>query len=327
VCERHLPANNDLHAPTPLVSVVIPAFNAAAFIASALDSVLRQTVTSLEVVVVDDGSQDRTAELVEAFVDPRVRLVQQTRSGPSVARNTGCTLATAREYIAFLDADDEWDPLKLAEQLKVFRARPEVVAVGSLMRYVSATGRTLGRAGQPLIAADQNRIRRGELCPFPMSSVVVRRRALSDVGGFDDALGRVGSEDLDVLARLSEIGEIACVAAPLGSYRVHASSTMATSRRSVNQGARFVRRRQAARHAGYDLSWEAFAIADRVSWQERRQDLVERQYRRAALCFADRKFLQMMGRLALSAAIDLRYTVRRLARQSALAGYRTERAR
>ncbi len=104
------------------VSVVIPAFDAAEYIAEAIDSVLRQTRPVGEVIVVDDGSTDDTASVAEAFGDP-VRVVRQDRSGANPARNRGVR-ESAGEFIAFLDADDLWEPDKLAVQLDAFTADP-----------------------------------------------------------------------------------------------------------------------------------------------------------------------------------------------------------
>jgi GT2 family glycosyltransferase len=254
--------------------------------------------------------------------DDRIILRQQSNLGAAAARNAGWRAAAA-PLIAFLDADDEWDRGKLEAQIHLLNACPEVVAVGSMMRYVSDEGRPLGTTGQPVGEAEQMPIRRGELFPFPMSSLVVRRDALERVGGFDAALGPradgafIGAEDLDLLARLAEVGRIACVAAPLGSYRIHANSAMAMRRQRISLGSRFVRRRQAARHAGGDLSWDQFIAQGQRTWREGRQDAVEALYRHAAVSYADRQFARMAGRLMLAAIVDARYTVRRLLRQAA----------
>src|SRR5690348_11964260 len=93
----------------PRLSVVIPAYNAATTIRAAVTSTLRQTRPVLEVIVVDDGSADATADVVSAIGDPRVRLISRVNGGPSAARNAG--IAAARgEFVAFLDSDDLWLP-------------------------------------------------------------------------------------------------------------------------------------------------------------------------------------------------------------------------
>jgi GT2 family glycosyltransferase len=217
--------------------------------------------------------------------------------------------------VAFLDADDAWDAEKLAVQTGVLDAAPDCVAVGTLMRYVSSTGRPLGTAGEAVTSADQARIARGELQPFQLSSLLVRRRALVQIGGFDETLGRIGSEDLDLVARLAEVGAIAVVPQVLGAYRIHGASAMARHRTRINRGARFVRARIAARRAGGDLQWDTFVAAEVYGWRERRRDWVERCYRRAALRVAERRMIRAAGSALLAAIIDPVYTVRRARRQ------------
>jgi glycosyltransferase involved in cell wall biosynthesis len=112
-------------SPVPLLTVIIPAFNAERYIAAAIESVLGQTCGSFEIIVVDDGSADGTRSVVETFRQ-RVRYVHQRNAGPSTARNCGIELATG-EFVAFLDADDLWHANKTAVQLACFRERPELV--------------------------------------------------------------------------------------------------------------------------------------------------------------------------------------------------------
>src|SRR5580765_1335126 len=108
----------------PHVSVVVPVFNSASYIAGALRSVFAQTFADIEVIVVDDGSEDRDA-LIEALAEfeGRIQYVRQENGGPAKARNTGVSRATA-ELVAFLDADDEWLPEKLARQVQYFHDHP-----------------------------------------------------------------------------------------------------------------------------------------------------------------------------------------------------------
>src|SRR6185436_10196720 len=111
----------------PLVSVVVPTYNRAYCLARTIDSALGQTHPSVEVIVVDDGSVDETAEMVAARYgsDARVRLIRQANAGVSAARNTGLRVARG-DYVALLDSDDVWEPWKLELQVACMRARPEV---------------------------------------------------------------------------------------------------------------------------------------------------------------------------------------------------------
>jgi glycosyltransferase involved in cell wall biosynthesis len=302
---------------TPLVSVIIPVHNAVQYLPEAVDSVLSQTYKSLEVIVVDDGSTSEVGDSLKR-TDRRLKVLRRaSNGGPSAARNDGWKLHAdpGAEYVAFLDADDSWDPDKIGAQVAVLQADPTCVAIGSLMRYVSSAGRTLGVAGHDLDRHELADVARGELQPFQLSSMLVRRSALSAIGGFDEPLGLLGSEDLDFIARLAAVGSIAMVPTVLGAYRVHPASAMAQHRLRINRAARFVRRRLAARRRGADLTWEQFVATEAYSWSDRRQDTVERCYRRAALWFAERRIAAAFGYGVLAVAINPTYTLRRASRQ------------
>ena len=117
-----------------MISVIIPLYNKASCVARALNSVLSQTYTDFELIVVDDGSTDGSAEIVRQYVDPRIRLVVQENSGPGAARNRGLREAQA-EFVAFLDADDEWLPIFLEENTRTFErygSQASIVCADSL---------------------------------------------------------------------------------------------------------------------------------------------------------------------------------------------------
>jgi glycosyltransferase involved in cell wall biosynthesis len=298
----------------PRVLAVIPAYNAEAFLRPAAESVLGQTFRDLELVIVDDGSTDGTLALARSFTEPRVTVLPLANGGPARARNAGCGARPA-EYLAFLDADDLWDPRKLEAQIAQLDAQPDLVAVGCFMRYLSASGRTLGRTGQEVGARDLERIAHGALFPFPTSSLVVRRAAFEAVGGFDESFPHPGAEDLDLYARLAAHGRLACVPEVLGSYRIHPESAMARGRQRISLEAQFVQSRIAARRAGGDLTWQEFSASHRPTWRDRRQSAVEVCYRAAALSFAERRGMRATWFGVLALLINPAYTLRRLRRQ------------
>lgn len=114
----------------PLVSVVVPLYNKEPYVLRALESIAAQTVNDLEVIVVDDGSTDNGPGVVEAFADPRFRLVRQANAGPGAARNRGLREAGA-PYVAFLDADDRWLPEFLADGVAILERYPTAAAVNT----------------------------------------------------------------------------------------------------------------------------------------------------------------------------------------------------
>jgi glycosyltransferase involved in cell wall biosynthesis len=201
------------------VSVIMPAFNVAPFIGAAIESVVAQTMRDWELLIVDDGSTDGTATIVEAFAlaDPRVRLLRQENCGISVARNLALRDSTGK-YLAILDSDDLWEPTYLAAQLAIFAKHPEVDIVTGNGWFLG--GRLHGRPARPWpdsrpqptlpgILADETSI-------FIMS--IMRRRVYDTIGGFDETLRT--NEDYDFWLRAAAAGfRFRRNDEPLGHYR------------------------------------------------------------------------------------------------------------
>ncbi|MGI8413956.1 MAG: glycosyltransferase family 2 protein [Solirubrobacteraceae bacterium] len=296
-----------------LVTVVIPAYNAERFIEATVGTVLRQTHAELELLLVDDGSSDRTAEVVGRLGDERVRVMRIANGGTVAARNHG--LAGARgELIAFLDHDDAWLEEKLARQIAVFASEPDAVAVGSLMHYVSDSGRRLGISGEDPRPPDrQELIRRGALMPVAMSSIVWRTAVIRRVGEFDPTIPQI--DDLDMLTRVMRFGRMSFVAEPLGEHRIHRGSITTNNYRSQRMGARFFYARLHARAAGGDLSWDEFEPGYWCDWRARHSDRVAYWYRTAGLLAIEGRIPGAIGYASLAAIASPRYTFVRIRRQ------------
>jgi len=195
----------------PLVTAVIPAFNSATTIRRAVESVLVQTYGNREIIVVDDASTDATADIVASHYGDRVRLLRSLRNqGASGATNDGIAAAKGA-LIAFLDADDEWLPDKLARQVAVLDSSPDVVMVASGCRFVSGSGEVGSDAG--IFAFD---VPPGEIWRLLLAAtliakpcVMARTATLRTVGLFDTSLA-VG-EDQDMWIRLALAGGVAFV--------------------------------------------------------------------------------------------------------------------
>jgi glycosyltransferase involved in cell wall biosynthesis len=210
--------------PTPLVSVVIPAFNAVGVIEQTLQSVQAQTFENFEVIIVDDGSTDNTAAIVQRFcsMDPRFVLMTQPHSGVSVARNMAIAHAHG-EFIAFLDADDVWLPEKLARQIELFRDYPRVNFTFTNF-YMWNGERDLSlwyRNDRPLPDGDMGHkivFSVSRACAASMSTAMVRREIFYTIGLFDPDL-MIG-EDWDLWLRLAEHGLwVRGTREPLARYR------------------------------------------------------------------------------------------------------------
>jgi len=194
------------------ISVVITAYNEEAFVGTALRSALRQTLPDLEIIVVDDGSEDRTREVVESFGDERIHLIRQRNQGLSAARNTGIAAAGC-ELIAFLDSDDVWMPDFCERMAGALNGRPDAGFSYSDAwwlddasdRFYRASAMAVNRppADPPQDPEEFLRLllSRGN---FIFVSTMVRKAVLDEVGGFDTTLTAV--EDYDMWIRILAAG-------------------------------------------------------------------------------------------------------------------------
>ena len=299
---------------TILVSVVTPVFNAEAYVEEAIYTVLVQTVPQLEVIVIDDGSTDRSAEIVSALAarDPRVQLHRGPRRGVVSARNVAIELARGR-YLAFLDADDTWEPQKLERQIRMLEEHPEVAVVGCLVRYISGSGRRFGVSAQTPDPIDTTEVRAARLVPFPPAFGLFRTKMVRSLGGFEDLFWPEPAiaEDLHLLARLAGLGEIACVREVLGGYRVHPSSAMGQRASEMIPATRYVQRALEDSTFPQHTSWQAYRAAYRPSASEWRTQRAVSSYRTGGAALIEHQFLR--AALALSKALLLSpgYTLKR----------------
>ncbi len=232
----------------PLVSVVIPLYQTERFIALSIASVLAQTFTDYEVVVVDDGSSDKGPEIARGFSDPRIRVVTQLNRGLAGARNTGIRESLCR-YLAFLDADDLWAPTKLAEHVKLLESDADIGLAFSASELIDDDGKSIG-----LIQRPKNEPFTAEhvFCRNPVgngSAPVIRREALEAVAFYDETLRRAcwfdesfrQSEDIECWMRIVCTGKwkLALIDAPLTLYRVSNGGLSANVDRQLATWRRF----------------------------------------------------------------------------------------
>lgn len=202
----------------PRISVVIPTYNREKWISKAIDSVLAQTYTDLEIIVVDDGSTDHSRQVIGNY-GGRVRYIYQTNAGVGAARNRGIMEAHG-EWVAFLDSDDEWFPDKLDTQLDLADRYPQLVMVASNVQIDDGTnllrlfdirepfgGETERVICDPLLVTWKTNF-------FP-SSLLVKRAALLEAGMFDESL--TYGEDRDLTCRVAVLGPLGVLARPLAS--------------------------------------------------------------------------------------------------------------
>lgn len=206
----------------PLVSVIIPTYNRAAYIAHAIRSVRGQTYPNVEIIVADDGSTDNTPEIVAGFGDAVTYLSLPHRGQPAATRNAGLRAAKA-EFVAFLDSDDLFLPSKLAHQLRTFESHPEAGLVYSNGRFFrddpeEPTGYVLEGLPTPSGDALADLLRGNFLAP-PV--VLIRRACLDAVGTFDERPDFFAVEDYDLWLRMAAQFPVIYVPGDVAAIRRH----------------------------------------------------------------------------------------------------------
>jgi glycosyltransferase involved in cell wall biosynthesis len=193
----------------PLISVVIPAYNAAVTIRRTVRSVLAQTHRAFEVIVVNDGSSDETAAIAQSAGDSRVRMITVPNKGPAASRNRGFAISRG-EYIAFLDADDLWTSEKLADQLEALRRYPAAGVAYSWTDYID-------EHSEPFCSGSHRRYQGNGYAPMLVSdflengsNALLRRKIAEALGGFDEQVPW-GAEDWDYFIRAARLTEFVCV--------------------------------------------------------------------------------------------------------------------
>lgn len=285
------------------VSVIIPVCDAARTIERALDSVFAQTFTNFEIIVVDDGSSDRTVELVSQFNDDRLRLICHSQNrGAAAARNAGIEAAKGR-WIAFLDADDAWFPEKLALQVELL----ERVEAG---QGACSTGFILHKEGRErTVTLDmmpesfRSNIFFG--CTFsPGTTLMIDRAIFDKIGGFDEEFRRL--EDWDWLLRFSEHYNMQFLPQPLAHIYLLAQSAPGSVRK--NDLTFDAIRRIDLKHGSHYESWRrrmqlksSLLIELAAAMHHRRRPLIAAAYVAAALAIYPLRNLAFFRTLLRSA--------------------------
>jgi glycosyltransferase involved in cell wall biosynthesis len=205
----------------PIISVILPVYNGERTIKETIDSVLNQTFLDFELIVINDGSQDSTLEVVSRIVDSRLKVFSYANAGLAATRNRGISHAIG-EYISFIDADDFWTSDKLEAQFKALQANPQAAVAYSWTDWIDESGQFLRSGGHITVNGDvyaklllRDFIESG-------SNPLIRKHALAEVGGFDESLAAV--EDWDMWLRLAAQYEFVCVPSPQILYRVSSNS-------------------------------------------------------------------------------------------------------
>ncbi|UXN58945.1 glycosyltransferase [Phyllobacterium zundukense] len=232
---------------SPKISVIMPSYNHQEFIAEAITSVLNQTISSIQLIIVDDGSSDGSASVIRSFTDERIVFKQlPSNLGACEALNIGLSLSEA-DLVAVCNSDDRWHKDKLQRQLRVMQERPDIGAVFTNVQWIDANGAFIPADSlTPYHAVFQqaNRsrqewlktiIERGNCLCHP--SVLLKKEIFSKVGAYDNRYRQL--PDMDLWVRLLQLYEIFVLQDALIEFRLHESNTSrplpATSIRSINE--------------------------------------------------------------------------------------------
>lgn len=205
----------------PRVSVIIPVYNGERYFARTIESVLAQTYSAKEIVIVDDGSRDTSQEVIARYLHhSNVHLVTQKNAGVAAARNTGIS-AAAGEYIALVDQDDLWLPDKLARQVEYLDAHPEIALVHSNIHFIDEAGERIPDPEWAWVAPTFGQVlpelvKQNRICTC---TVLLRKSVLEQVGSFRQELAP--ADDWDLWLRIAARHPIGFVDAVTASYRLH----------------------------------------------------------------------------------------------------------
>lgn len=206
---------------TPKLSIILPAYNAEKYIAETIESVLNQEYTDFELLILDDGSKDKTAEIIKTFDDTRIRYIKNEKNlGLIQTLNKGISLAKGM-YIGRIDADDVWyNTKKISLQMAYFDTHPDTVLVGTSAIAIDQDGNTLFDMHYPSGEAYiKSHFLSGN--PFIHPSVIFLKEAAVRAGGF--LAEDLHAEDYSLWLRLGAMGHIDNIDAPLMKYRIHST--------------------------------------------------------------------------------------------------------
>jgi glycosyltransferase involved in cell wall biosynthesis len=217
----------------PEVSVIIPTHNYGHFIKGAIKSVLSQSFSDLELIVVDDGSTDGTKNFISAFKDSRILYINQKNRGLASARNNGIKIASG-EYVGFLDADDLWMPEKLELQLSIFKKKENVGLVYTGYEVVDDSGTYIAKRKAHKIEGDLiSQLILGNIVSGSATTSLIRGKCFKTVGLFDETLR--SCEDWDMWLRIARVWNFECINQPLAKIRLH-SDNMTNDPRRIEKG-------------------------------------------------------------------------------------------
>jgi glycosyltransferase involved in cell wall biosynthesis len=293
-----------------LISVVLTAFNTERYLAEAIESVLNQKYQDLELIMIDDGSTDRTLEIMRQYEasDDRVRVIAQENAGAGAARNAGIAIAQG-EWIAIVDADDVMEPNRLERQIAFLQEHPDLDVATSPVTFINHEGHEFGRSQPVLLTHEEVRelCEQGLVVGVPNPASIIRKSTLLGVGGYRGEFWP--SEDLDLWTRIVESGgTILTQPEYLTRYRVHPGSGSYGKIRKTAELMGWLRHCSMSRRAGtrepsreeYIALQGKLPLLRRIN--DRRKNLAFALYRQSTLDYSTGSYFAMALWLIAAAA-------------------------
>lgn len=214
---------------SPLVSVLMPVRNGADYLRPAIESILAQTWTDFEFLILDDGSTDGTAAILADYQsrDDRIRCLSHTARGVTPALNELARQARG-ELLARMDADDISEPQRLSKQVAALQQHPDCIVIGCQILFIDQEGAVLTQSHYPMPPSEIEHQLRTGVTALPHPGTMIRREALARVGGYDESFE--AAQDLDLWLRLMEFGELRNLPEVLLQYRIHPKAISAARR-------------------------------------------------------------------------------------------------
>lgn len=211
---------------TPLVSIILPVFNGQTTLMAAIESILTQTYGNFELIVIDDGSQDRSVEIVKQFSDKRIQLLTQTNKGLAKTLNVGIVHSNG-DFIARQDQDDISMPTRIEKQVKRFIQNKDLVLLGTMGQSINNEGRIIRKITMPSKNRDLQYIT-NFYNPFIHTSIMMRSLILKQIGGYAVEAEKQPPEDYELWSRIKKMGQVENLKECLVQYRISDNSMSRT---------------------------------------------------------------------------------------------------
>lgn len=298
------------------ISVIMPAYNAERYLAEAIESVLAQTWSDFELIILNDGSQDSTLDISQSYAqrDARIRVESHENMGVARTLNQGLLLAT-NEWVARMDADDLMMPNRLERQMTFVAEHPELAVASSWVKHIDPNGRVIAHGRSPLVTneAVQKRYADNELVGICHPAAMLRKSAVLSVGCYRP---QFAAEDVDLWNRLLEQGyKILVQPEYLLKYRIHPGSVSVARARLIRQQVRWVKECMVRRRSGRsELSWNEFlGFRQTLPWYVRvnaeRKDMAKVLYKAAGSQYAQHRYCQLVPTIIAAAMLQPSYTI------------------